>query len=666
MSRIPLCRFPRPLGRLILVAAIMLGAFASSQAQLALNVSSTPITGATITAAPADANGLTGGVTNFSLSYPIGATVTLTAPATLNGEVFANWTINGVGQAPGQTAVRVLIVNVENAVAVYNTPNVTLTVQSVNPASGVAITAAPADNGGATGGTTAFTLTYPNLTTVSLNAPATSGANTFGKWTVNGVDQPPGQTSIKLTLGGAATAVATYVTPNQTLTIQSVNPAAGVAVTAAPADNAGKTGGTTAFTLSYPNLTSVTLTAPGTAGADLFSKWTVNGVDQPIGQAAITFAISANTTAVATYITPTVTLTVQSVNPAAGIAITAAPADVNGKGGGATAFALTYPVTTVVTLTAPATSGINGFTKWTVNGVDQPVGQAAIKVTLAANSTAVATFTTPLFTVVASAVGTHGTITPSGNVPVPGGTNQTFTAAPSAGYMVKQWTLDGVVTQTGGASIQLNNVVANHTVTVSFAVILVYHPADTNKDARMVIAEVTAYGSAWKHGTAWPNSPSPIPQAYVTNAIMLWKTGELYTYDPSKVVPDAWIPLQLAPAIATPKLATQSGHGTSVCSASRQVDGTWLVNVTVTPPANCKAYTLEEHVPRGARISAVSAGGVFDAKGSILRWGPFMDSSVRIFSYRVNLGSAFTLSGSASFDGVDVKTSGDRLIGGKR
>ena len=58
-----------------------------------------------------------------------------------------------------------------------------LTVNSANPASGVTIGVAPADNSGATNGTTSFTRTYNAGTTVTLTAPSNSSSSTFSSWT---------------------------------------------------------------------------------------------------------------------------------------------------------------------------------------------------------------------------------------------------------------------------------------------------------------------------------------------------------------------------------------------------------------------------------------------------------------------------------------------------
>ena len=557
----------------VLVGLALIVAGISQAAAQNVFVTSTPITGATITAFPADSTGATSGVTNFSLTYGAGIVVILTAPANFNGEIFANWTLNGVAQAPGVTTLQFNSAGVNNAVAVYTTPNVALTVASVNPVSGVVIAAAPPDNGALTGGTTAFVLTYPNLTNVTLTAPAGAGGNVFDHWVLGVTSQPQGQLKLNFSLAGAIRATAVYVTPIP-VNVASQNPNSGVAIGASPADAGNLSGGTTTFTLNYVPNTIVTLTAPGTAGLNVFANWTLNGVAQPAGQMQLRFTVNA-----------------------------------------------------------------------------------------AGPSTAVAIYQTPNYTVTASATGTHGSVSPSGVVTLAAGANQTFTATPSAGYMVKQWVLDGAVAQSGGGTFQVTRITANHTLAVSFSVVIIFHPADTNKDGLMTIAEVTAYGAAWKKGTAWPNAPSPIPASYITNAIMLWKLGEAYTNDPARAFPDSWIPMKQAPQVAKGAASVQVSAASSVATVTIEPDGWWRVNVIVTPTSGTRAYTLEEHLPRGSQVSAISAGGVFDARGLVLRWGPFMDSGIRIFSYRTKTPGA--LSGSASFDGSVVKTKGDRSIGGK-
>jgi len=85
-----------------------------------------------------------------------------------------------------------------------------LTVQSAAPASGVAISAKPADNNAKTSGVTTFTLSYNAATSVVLTAPAKSGTSVFSSWT--------GCTSVAtvtctVTVNANATVTATYAPP---------------------------------------------------------------------------------------------------------------------------------------------------------------------------------------------------------------------------------------------------------------------------------------------------------------------------------------------------------------------------------------------------------------------------------------------------------------------
>src|ERR1035441_8689154 len=141
------------------------------------------------------------------------------------------------------------------------------------------------------------------------------------------------------------------------LTVNSTNPVSGVAITVSPTDINGATNGTTSFTRTYDAGTSVTLTAPATSGGNTFASWT--GCTSSSG-ATCTLAMNANTTVTASYAVPvTYVLTVNSTNPASGVAITVSPADNNSAANGTTSFTRTYNSGTTVTLTAPATSGSN-------------------------------------------------------------------------------------------------------------------------------------------------------------------------------------------------------------------------------------------------------------------------------------------------------------------
>lgn len=196
-----------------------------------------------------------------------------------------------------------------------------LTVNSTYPIVGVAIAAAPADNKGTTTGTTALTLTYNAGTTVTLTAPAASGASTFVSWTGCAT-----ATTITCTVAvnANATITANYEFP-VTLTVNSVHPASGVTIGAAPADNNGLTTGPTSLALTYNAGTTVTLTAPATYGTSTFASWTGCTTASTV---TCTVIMSANTIITANYAFPgKYALTVNSTNPTSGVAISVSPAD---------------------------------------------------------------------------------------------------------------------------------------------------------------------------------------------------------------------------------------------------------------------------------------------------------------------------------------------------
>jgi len=67
------------------------------------------------------------------------------------------------------------------------------------------------------------------------------------------------------------------------------------------------------------------------------------------------------------------------------------------------------------------------------------------------------------------------------------------------------------------------------------------HPADTTRDGRLAIGEITAYAAAWKKGAAWPGAAGPISIGDVTRAGYLWRVSEAYWRD-SGATPLCWKP----------------------------------------------------------------------------------------------------------------------------
>lgn len=88
------------------------------------------------------------------------------------------------------------------------------------------------------------------------------------------------------------------------------------------------------------------------------------------------------------------TLTVASQNPDSGISITVSPSDTNGQGNGTTQFVRTYNHAASVTLTAPATTGGNTFSKWLKGGADWDTNRATT-IQMAADYTMTAVYGSP-------------------------------------------------------------------------------------------------------------------------------------------------------------------------------------------------------------------------------------------------------------------------------
>jgi subtilisin family serine protease len=230
-----------------------------------------PTSGVNITVSPNDVTGAGAGTTQFTRSYNPGTTVTLTAPAIANGAKFQRWLRDGQDWSGSVTTNLAMHSNLNvTMTAVYATPPV-LTVNSVNPGSGVNITVTPNDNNGSGNGTTPFTRTYDVNLGVNLVAPATVGTNTFWKWQLNGVDYTPSQ-SAGITMAQDYTLTAIYVSATPTPTPTPV-PGAGAQPIAFV--KSGSSGGTDLFLTNADGTNVVNLT--DAAGDDTRPAWSPDG-----------------------------------------------------------------------------------------------------------------------------------------------------------------------------------------------------------------------------------------------------------------------------------------------------------------------------------------------------------------------------------------------------
>lgn len=180
--------------------------------------SSNPNSGVSVSVTPADNNGLSSGTTQFTRTYDEFQSVTLNAPGAIGDDtVFLKWLKDGADSSTSPVTTVTMDVN-HTMTAVYGpTPRFTLTVNSINPNSGVPITVTPNADGGLNNGTTEFTRTYKHFTTVFLTAPISAGNNSyFLKWQKNGVDLTNTRTtSVNMGINHTMTAVYTTVAPQQ-------------------------------------------------------------------------------------------------------------------------------------------------------------------------------------------------------------------------------------------------------------------------------------------------------------------------------------------------------------------------------------------------------------------------------------------------------------------
>ena len=204
-------------------------------------------------------------------------------------------------------------------------------------------------------------------------------------------------------------------------------------------------------------------------------------------------------------------------------------------------------------------------------------------------------------------------------------------------------------------------------------ILLAYpHPADgPPADWILSISEVTAYGAAWRHGTTWPQEPNPIPIDYVTRAAWLWRGGECYRFNDCTNPPLCWVSCEGSRGLLPTTVPVAMGPSGPVAQRLLPVffvPGEPLtIAIDTQPSVGTSAYAVEDAVPAGWAITAISNGGEFDGASGRVKWGPFLDSLPRTLSYEVT--PPRTTSGPASFagvsslDGVSVQVAGRQELG---
>jgi hypothetical protein len=200
------------------------------------------------------------------------------------------------------------------------------------------------------------------------------------------------------------------------------------------------------------------------------------------------------------------------------------------------------------------------------------------------------------------------------------------------------------------------------------------HPAD-NAPADSVLSDTEWMVCAkyWRYGVPLPPQSNPVPVGQLSRAGFLWRSGGAYRHDASVgSFPQGWVPLEGSPgnsgtAGPLPPLPGLDGilgtNGTPDRSPNSYILGEWTTDsadsitlkIHLGPAANTRCQAVEIFVGRDAVVSAISDDGRFDPKTGILRWGPFLDDSLRGLKASVSKANPLEFSGLGSFDGADLK-----------
>jgi hypothetical protein len=502
-----------------------------------LTVNSTnPASAVAITVSPADTSGAANGNTSFTRTYDAGASVTLTAPATSGGNNFTSWS----GGCTSATVTCTVAMNAGTTVtANYTapakiTPTVTVTpgASSITTAQPLAVNVTvtvPAGDATPTGSVTLTSGTYTSAAATlssggaTINVPAGSLATGSDTLTVS-YTPDTASSSVYNSASGTNSVTVTVparITPTVTVTpgASSITTAQPLAVTVAVSGGAGNPTPTGSVTLTSGTYTSTAATlSSGSATINVPAGSLATGSDSlTVSYTPDTASSSSYNSGTGTSPAVTVThvyvLTVNSSNPASGLAITVSPADNNGAGNGTTAFTRTYNSGASVTLTAPATSGSNTFSSWT--GCTS-ASTVTCTVAMSANTTVTANYaapakTTPTVSVTPSASSITAAQPLSVTVVVNGGIGKP-TPTGSVTLTSGSYTSTAATLSSGSATI---NVAAgslaggSDTLTVSYAPDAasssVYNSASgTNSVTVLITPTVTVTPSASSITTAQP------------------------------------------------------------------------------------------------------------------------------------------------------------------
>lgn len=244
-----------------------------------------------------DLDNLKDGPVPLTRLYSANAQVKLTAPAKDQAEsmFFDKWILDGNTLTTSRTAT-VTQNQLHSLVGVY-LPGCDLSVGSTVP--NVPTTVYQPDENGTANGVTPFTRIYTQGTAVRLKTPVIVGQNYFfRRWDLAGSPWKATPT-VSLPMSGDRNLVSVYEAGK---TVNVTSNEQGVPITVWTRDRGGAASGAAPFKRLYAIGDRVSLTAPPTFNTRLFSRWKVNGVNQPAGVRTVTIpSLSIDTTFDVTY-----------------------------------------------------------------------------------------------------------------------------------------------------------------------------------------------------------------------------------------------------------------------------------------------------------------------------------------------------------------------------
>lgn len=187
---------------------------------------------------------------------------------------------------------------------------------------------------------------------------------------------------------------------------------------------------------------------------------------------------------------------------------------------------------------------------------------------------------------VISSTGANGILTPSAIQVVESGATLSFTATPNANYLVERWLVDGGIAQIGGTAYTLNNITANHTVTVTFTQAGTLYSGSEDGNVHYSVDN----GMSWT-ATTQPSPGNAVNSVYADSSTLYaashdhrvyYSTNNGTTWQGTSPVPNATAVLSVF-ATATALYAGTEGGAVYV---SIDTGTTWVATASAPSPGN--------------------------------------------------------------------------------